>query len=184
MKELSSAKASVTSTETHILDGCRMRVEKAKVNSTLYLTSIPKTLSDTVRALTFLFSLCSQELRAECEVYGKVESVSIMKDKTTQEPRGSAFVKFVYREDTLDAMLGLKQQYPHWKVEWAKSTKNIEPPSVDRKAIFIGGLVPFRITEQLVKEKFGRYGEIDSLSLINPIARNGESAEEGESTSN
>lgn len=95
----------------------------------------------------------------------------------------------MYREDSLDALIvcnevasfnrkGLKQQHSNWTVVWAKSAKNSEPPSVDRKAIFIGGLVPFRITEQLVKEKFGRFGEIESLSLINPIARNGEAGED------
>jgi len=155
--EPSAAQASVSNVETHIVDGNRLRVEKAKVNSTLFFAKIAKSISNS-------------DLRAVCEAYGPVESVSVIKAKGTNESKGCAFVKFVYREDGAEALSAMKTLYPHWVIEWTKNKDN-PAPEVDKKAIFVGGLDPYRVTEQMVNEKFSEYGEIVSLSFINPLEK-------------
>lgn len=64
----------------------------------------------------------------------------------------------------------MKTLYPHWVIEWTKNKDN-PAPEVDKKAIFVGGLDPYRVTEQMVNEKFSEYGEIVSLSFINPLEK-------------
>jgi len=141
-------------TNSILLDGRRLRVEKAKVNRTLFIAKMSRNLNN-------------QKLREIVEAYGPVESVTIIKNHQTQKSRGCGFVKFVYREDAMDSFLGLKNQNRKWVVEWATSVNDPDMLGVDKYNIFVGGLNPLLITKELMEERFGAYGPIESITLIN-----------------
>jgi RNA recognition motif-containing protein len=101
------------------------------------------------------------------EEYGPVESVTIIKNHQTNQSKGCGFVKFIYREDAIEAFVGLKTRQRKWVVEWATSTNDPDLLGVDKLNIFIGGLNPHLIGKQVLEEKFMQYGEIESLTLIN-----------------
>jgi len=44
-----------------------------------------------------------KELRNAAEEYGPVENVTIIKNHQTNKSKGCGFVKFVFREDAMDA---------------------------------------------------------------------------------
>ena len=54
------------------------------------------------------YEVTEEELRAEFAAFGKVESVSIIKDKYTGEPRGFAFVEMPSKTEGQAAITGLK----------------------------------------------------------------------------
>jgi len=100
------------------------------------------------------------------EPYGSVESVTIIKNHQTQKSKGCGFVKFIYREDAMDAFLGLKNNYRKWVVEWATSSNDPDALGVDKFNIFIGGLNPVLVTKQALEERFQLYGPIENTTLI------------------
>mmetsp|Transcript_10542 Transcript_10542/g.43013 ORF Transcript_10542/g.43013 Transcript_10542/m.43013 type:complete len:673 (+) Transcript_10542:185-2203(+) len=153
-QDMESAEAALQQTNGKSLDNRRLRVERAKVNRTLFLAKLSR-------------ALVGQQLREVVEEYGPVESVTIIKNHQTNKSKGCGFVKFVYREDAMDAFVGLKNKQRKWVVEWATSTNDPDLLGVDKYNIFIGGLNPQLITQELLKERFIRYGDIESITLIN-----------------
>jgi len=55
-------------------------------------------------------------------------------------------------------------------VEWATSTNDPDLLGIDKCNIFVGGLNPQQIDEEILAEKFGSYGEIESSTLVNRFA--------------
>jgi hypothetical protein len=45
-----------------------------------------------------------QELRTIAEEYGPVENVTIIKNHQTNHSKGCGFIKYVFREDAMDAL--------------------------------------------------------------------------------
>lgn len=70
------------------------------------------------------------------------------------------------------SLLAYTNQYQSLKelgyaVEWATSANDPDVLGVDKTNIFIGGLNPQEITEELLTEKFEIYGEISDVKVIN-----------------
>jgi RNA recognition motif-containing protein len=139
----------------HQIDGRRLRVERAKVNRTLFLAK-------------FSLSLTAPELRKTAEAYGTVESVTIIKHHPSNKSKGCGFVKYQYREDAADAFAGLKLKYKKWVVEWATSANDPEVLGVAKNLVYIGGLPSNSVTESIITNYFSQYGHIEDISLVHP----------------
>eukprot|EP01113_Clastostelium_recurvatum_P044055 TRINITY_DN7391_c0_g1_i5.p1 TRINITY_DN7391_c0_g1~~TRINITY_DN7391_c0_g1_i5.p1 ORF type:complete len:516 (-),score=22.36 TRINITY_DN7391_c0_g1_i5:71-1618(-) len=139
---------------TKLFDGRRIRMERAKVNRTLFLAKMNR-------------SMTAQDIREALAPYGNIESVTIIKNHQTNRSKGCAFVKFQFREDALSAFTGLKASGRKWIVEWATSSNDPEALGLDKFSVFIGGLNPAGVTKEMIVHRFGRYGEIESVTLVN-----------------
>lgn len=149
------ANKALADSERQRLDGQLIKIERAKVNSTLFCAKIPK-------------SLDNAGLRAICEQFGLVERVAILFDPATFESKGCGFVKYMYREDARDAQRQIQAQHPKWVVDWAKSTKEFEKGDIDRHTIYVGGINCRHISEEMIRERFGQHGEIETITFIKP----------------
>jgi len=165
----------------HSIDGRTLRVEKAKVNRTLFVAKINRNWTNHVRFycsagvadLVCVLTSPNQDLRAVAEEYGKVENVAIIKNHQTNKSKGCGFVKYYYREDAINALAvrnhrfinntelatneceqGLKSRFKKWVVEWATSANDPDLLGVDKKSIFIGGLNPHLITKEALHQRF------------------------------
>jgi RNA recognition motif-containing protein len=177
--------------ESHdtVVDGRHIRVEQARVNRTLFLTKLPKTLNQEI-LLKYL------------EKWGKVEDVTILSSPSTGRSKGCGFAKFRYREDAIRAYLVRRstvnlarnvpsvqflipwfhppqhiRQQGKWSVEWAANIEK-QQPEADRHSIFVGQLNANKVTEEILENHFLKYGSIESVHLVN---KNGEGTYEMES---
>jgi len=139
-----------------VLDGRAVRVERAKVNRTLFIARFSRELSEA-------------DVHAHCSAYGPVESVTFIKHHQTQQSKGCGFVKYAFREDALDAIAGLKASDLGWVVEWATNHHENTAVGVDRRNVFVGGLNPRLATEALLVERFAPYGGLENVSFINHL---------------
>ena len=76
--------------DSHRLDDRRLRVDRAKINHTLFVAKLNSTISNL-------------DLRGIASVYGDIENVTIIKNHATNKSRGCGFIKFKYREDAAEA---------------------------------------------------------------------------------
>lgn len=141
----------------HFLDGRRLRVERAKVNRTLFLAKLSVLLTP-------------PELRKIAEVYGEVESVTIIKHHPTNKSKGCGFVKYRYREDAAEAFTSLKNAHKKWVVEWATSSNDPELLGVAPNLVYVGGLPTDLTSEAVLKAHFSRYGNIFDISIVHPTS--------------
>lgn len=148
-----AAKA-IENTKNTILNNRRLRVERARVNRTLFVAKLSKQMQEA-------------EVKNFMEEYGEVESVTIIKNHQTNRSKGCGFVKFAFREDAVNALAELKNSQHKWVVEWATSNNDPETLRVDKNNIFVGALNPQEISEEKLSERFGAYGEMESLTLVN-----------------
>ena len=58
----------------------------------------------------------------------------------------------------------LKTKY-RWVVEWTSNFER-QNTNIDETSVFIGQLNPQEVTEDLLLDKFGQYGEIEEINLI------------------
>lgn len=137
------------------MDGRRLRIERAKVNRTLFVAKLSVTL-------------LPAELRRMAEVFGEVESVTIIKHHVTNKSKGCGFIKYKYREDAADAFTGLKARNKKWVVEWATSANDPEMLGVAKNLVYVGGLPFDRVTESNLLHHFSTYGYIEEISIIHP----------------
>ncbi|XDV53761.1 hypothetical protein PO909_022187 [Leuciscus waleckii] len=94
--------------------------------------------------------------------FGEVLDCTIKTDPMTGRSRGFGFVLF-RDADSVDKVLELKEHKLDGKLidpKRAKAIKGKEPP----KKVFVGGLSP-DTTEELIREYFGAYGDIESIEL-------------------
>jgi len=68
------------------------------------------------------------------------------------------------------AFTGLKNNQRKWVIEWAQSGNDPESLGIDKCNLFIGGLNPSLVTKELLEERFLRYGNIESVTLVNKEA--------------
>jgi len=108
------------------------------------------------------------ELRAYCEKFGDVKDVTIITDPKTMKSKGCGFVKFL---NHLSAKKCLDASQKHtdptkknWVVEWAKSTQ-IKEIDLDKFTLYITGVTKEICTEENLRERFGRYGQIESITI-------------------
>ncbi|KAI9143454.1 hypothetical protein BKA69DRAFT_1123237 [Paraphysoderma sedebokerense] len=152
---VSDAHRAMTEGHNTVLDNRHIRVEQARVNRTLFLAKFPKTLTE-------------EALRRQLEKYGPLEDVTILQNYQTGRSKGCGFVKFQFREDAIRAYLNLRNQN-RWAVEWAANIDKRQT-EVDSFSIFVGQLNPMEVTEQTLRDRFSRYGEIESINLVNKAA--------------
>lgn len=149
---LKDADLAISQTNKHTLDGSVLSIHRAKVNTTVFVNRVPKSMS------------CAK-LRAAAEEFGPVVSVRIV-FKEPQTSRGSGFIKYTYREDAKDAMTGLELKFPDWTVCWSKTNDYIETD--DPYTVIVANLNPKKINESMLKERFEKHGEIKQISLVVP----------------
>ncbi|KAJ3213553.1 hypothetical protein HDU67_002763 [Dinochytrium kinnereticum] len=149
-ENVEDAKRALEEAHNTVVDNRHIRVEQARVNRTLFIAKFNRTQPEVVR-----------EVLGQ---YGPVEDLTILQNYQTGKSKGCGFVKYCFREDAIKAFLGLRQL--RWVVEWAANLDrgNIE---VDLRSIFVGQLNQTVITQPLLEERFGTYGAIESLQLVN-----------------
>lgn len=150
---LEDSNVALENTNGQTLAGRKLRVERAKVNRTLFIAKIGQ--------------LSSAQLREIVQEYGPVESVAIIKNHQTNKSKGCGFVKYIYREDAMEAFNGLKAAQKKWVVEWATSSNDPDQLGIDKFNIFVGGLHPQQVTKELVEERFRVYGPVESITFVN-----------------
>eukprot|EP01117_Protostelium_nocturnum_P013611 TRINITY_DN5098_c0_g1_i1.p1 TRINITY_DN5098_c0_g1~~TRINITY_DN5098_c0_g1_i1.p1 ORF type:complete len:448 (-),score=145.12 TRINITY_DN5098_c0_g1_i1:1293-2636(-) len=152
--EVELANQAILMAVSNTFEGKKVRVERAKVNRTLFIAKMEKSISST-------------QLRTIVEAYGPVDNVTIIKNHQTNKSKGCGFVKFLHREHATNAYNGLKSTQKRWIIEWATSNNDPETLGIDRNNIFVGGLNPINITKEEVEKRFGAHGKIESISLVN-----------------
>ncbi|KAI8337601.1 hypothetical protein BC941DRAFT_470490 [Chlamydoabsidia padenii] len=151
----SHAKQALEQSPGALLNGRRIRCEKAKVNRTLYLSSLHAPLIE-------------KKIEDELSNYGQIEDI-----QTGQNDDGTfcAYVKFFYREDAIQAFLNthLIAIKNEWTVEWCFNINN--PPAMedslkyDRSCLFVGNLDK-TISQHELKDQFQVYGNIEHCTII------------------
>lgn len=151
--DVEEANAALLNTNGKTLDGRRLRVEKAKVNRTLFIAKLSQ--------------ISSAQLREIVEKYGPVDNVTIIKNHQTNKSKGCGFVKYRFREDAMEAFAGLKTAQKKWVIEWATSANDPDALGVDKLNIFVGGLHPVHVTKENLQERFEDYGNLESVTFVN-----------------
>merc|ERR1712137_1271317 len=148
------ATTAIANTKNTMLNNRRLRVERARVNRTLFVAKFSKQMQ-------------AAKLKEVMSEFGEVESVTIIQNHQTNRSKGCGFVKYAFREDAAVALADFKTNQTKWVVEWATSSNDPENLRVDKNNIFVGGLNPQEITEDKLREHFEVYGELESVTLVN-----------------
>ncbi|KAJ3163074.1 hypothetical protein HDU86_002243 [Geranomyces michiganensis] len=159
-KDTRDARRALFEAHNTILHGRYIRVEQARVNRTLFVAKFTKTIGEMRDP-----SEIKLHLLRILESYGPIEDLTVLQNYQTGRSKGCGFVKFCYREDAIKAFMGLRTHFK-WVAEWAANLDrgNVD---VDHTSIFIGQLNPSEITAEMLEERFGQYGQIISLQLVN-----------------
>ncbi|CAG8536391.1 10257_t:CDS:2 [Paraglomus occultum] len=137
------------------IENRRIRVEKARVNRTLFITRLHP-------------NRVEEEIRSIFEPFGPLEEINVPKNFVTGRKKGGGFVKFCYRDDAINAFNTLRQTSNYF-LEWVE---NLEKPlseeeEEDIHSIYIGNLNEKLVTKKILYEKFEQYGKIEDLHLVN-----------------
>ena len=135
-----------------IIHGRTIRIEHAKVNRTLFIAKLDRSLS-------------SVDLRDMMSDLGPIEELTILQNHETGENRGCGFLKFKFREDAMNAVHVLRSRF-QWVVEWASNLERNSHAMVDQTSVFVGQLNQYEVTEDLLAARFSQYGAIDEIELI------------------
>ncbi|KAL1922791.1 uncharacterized protein VTP21DRAFT_9167 [Calcarisporiella thermophila] len=160
------AKRALVEAQNSVIDGRHIRVEPARVNRTLFISRLPKTIDE-------------YKLKEVLSKYGPLEDIRVLPNYMTGHSKGCGYVKFLYREDAIKAYMTLSSTTQYgWVVEWSTNNDTGRSPIdpdlvVDRRSIFVGQLNPREVTAEKLQERFGVYGEITRLELVNkdPLGR-------------
>ncbi|CAO3592252.1 unnamed protein product [Absidia cylindrospora] len=154
-ERIGDAKQALLMAPGTLLDGRNIRCEPARVNRSLIIesTEIP---------------LAEQDIVNELSTYGPIEQFQFIEDGSLT----SARVMFSYRDDAINAFLKLQVlgSLRHWKVEW--TANNNSSVSGDGKndykntRIYVGNLGK-SVGKSEIQERFGEYGPIESIQIIN-----------------
>ncbi|ENY59847.1 RNA recognition motif domain containing protein [Entamoeba histolytica HM-1:IMSS-A] len=116
-------------------------------------------------------SIKKEELKQYCEQFGPVKDISMMVDTETQRPKGCGFVKFMTHEDAklcVEEAPKRNRNDPHkrnWVIEWAKSSQ-IKEGDLDKMTIYISNLNQQNDNEDMIRQKFSVYGNIEKVTTI------------------
>ena len=145
------ADAAITKANGRLLDGRNIKVERAKVQRTLFIAKFSRSMEE-------------DELRELVKSFGPIENITIIKNRQSQKSKGCGFIRFAYREDALEAFEALKLSQRRWIIEWANSTDAETTPS-DAHSIFVGGL-PLDVTKEAIEARFSPHGTIDTITIV------------------
>ncbi|GBB92389.1 hypothetical protein RclHR1_00200022 [Rhizophagus clarus] len=149
------AKKALVEAHNTIIEGRHIRVEQARVNRTLFIGRLNRTMNE-------------EDIRKLLEPYGAAEDIHLLRTYSTGKSRGCAFVKFCYRDDAIRAYMNLRQHTSNYVIEWAANLEKAVPgpEDIDKRSIFVGQLNQAEVTKDSLVEKFGRYGRIKEIQYI------------------
>ncbi|KAJ3011700.1 hypothetical protein HKX48_006703 [Thoreauomyces humboldtii] len=153
-KEVRDARRALVEAHNTVIHNRYIRVEQARVNRTLFIAKFTKTIGEVGR-----------EFSDAKKRYGPVEDLTILQNYQTGRSKGCGFIKYCYREDAIKAYLGIRTHLK-WVAEWAANLDRGEV-DVDHTSVFVGQLNQTLVTKEMLEDRFGRYGEILSLHLVN-----------------
>ncbi|EMR08203.1 hypothetical protein PNEG_03373 [Pneumocystis murina B123] len=154
------AKRALREAHNTVIDGRHIRVEKARVNRTLYISRIGQSLEE-------------QDVKNLLEPYGEIEDI-VIPSSSNQMLRNDmgkcCFARFAFRDDAIQAFSNLRRN-GNWIVEWAQNldqnTSQIPMIPIDKTSVFVGQLNPSLVTRESLLNRFKKYGEIVDCSLVN-----------------
>ncbi|SAM07235.1 hypothetical protein [Absidia glauca] len=158
----SNAQAALNESPGAILNGRSIRCELARVNRTLYLSSLH-------------YPLGEKDVMEKLSIYGEVEHIRMDQDNAF-----GAYVKFRYRDDAIGAFLGLQKQSSstRWLVCWCSNVNKTLSEDIaedtrnhDMSCLFVGNLDK-DIPRFELHQRFEAYGTIRSCNIVrkhNPL---------------
>ncbi|CAG8663534.1 6010_t:CDS:10, partial [Funneliformis mosseae] len=154
-ENICDARKALVEAHNTVVEGRRIRVEQARVNRTLFVGRLNRTMNE-------------EDIRELLEPYGDTEDVHLLRTYSTGKSKGCAFVKFCYRDDAIRAYMNLRQQGSNYIIEWAANLEKAVPgpEDIDKRSIFVGQLNQAEVTKELLVEKFSRYGEIKEVQYV------------------
>ncbi|ODV80652.1 uncharacterized protein CANTADRAFT_33947, partial [Suhomyces tanzawaensis NRRL Y-17324] len=160
------AKRAIKFGHNSILNGRNIRCEQAKVNRTLFLSSLTVFTEKAIEKHLTDFG--------EIEQLAQSDPAGVLVESHSAKGSKAWYCKFVYRDDAIRAFANLSEGN-NFEVEWAQNidTCNNDPeieeleskPSFDKFSIFVGQLSP-NIKDKELKERFSRHGMITHVDLI------------------
>lgn len=121
-----------------------------EVGIKLFVGQVPKTMDE-----TDLFPVFSK--------FGPMENITIIRDRTTGQHRGCAFVTYLKGESA-----DVCQNELHDKIILNGGKKPVQVKPAGKKEdykVFVG-MLPNTVTEDMVEEIFSRFGEVTSVFII------------------
>ncbi|KAJ3076915.1 hypothetical protein HDU98_011011 [Podochytrium sp. JEL0797] len=152
-KNIAEAKRALLEAQGDSIDGREIRIEPAKVIRTLRVKYNP--------------NWNPRDVKTHFSKFGHIEDFKLLRFPDTMDLKGVAFIKYFSRADAIQAFLKTRK-IPKWYIEWVKNPSRHH--EVDKRSLFVGKLNPERVTEDLLRFKFEKYGEIETLRLYNPSA--------------
>lgn len=145
-----------------LLDGRHIRIELAKVNRSIWITGIPS-------------GIRKDQFQSIIEIVGPIEEIVWSRQSLEGLGMLNVVIRFCYREDAVRIFNCLRSVSP-WNVEWAaSSSQSSSNLALDGHSIFVGQLNRQEVTEEKLRTKFSKYGEIDKIQLMNKIPSSSES---------
>ncbi|QSL67001.1 hypothetical protein MERGE_001388 [Pneumocystis wakefieldiae] len=154
------AKRALREAHNTVIDGRHIRVEKARVNRTLYISRVGQALEE-------------QDVKNLLEPYGEIEDI-VIPSSSSHMLRNNVgkccFARFAFRDDAIQAFSNLRRN-GNWIVEWAQNldqnTLQMPMIPIDKTSVFVGQLNPSLVTRESLLNRFRKYGEIVDCSLVN-----------------
>ena len=150
------AKRALAEGQHSLLHNRRLRLEKARVNRTLFITKFQSSLNHEGSAYA--------DLKSILETYGPLEELKSLKDRGTGGYRDVAFVKYQFREDALRGFSGIRSSLG-WTVDWATTPPQKDGGRIDPTTVFVGNL-PGSVTRESLQEKMQEFGVVESVRLV------------------
>ncbi|KAJ3135747.1 hypothetical protein HK100_002437 [Physocladia obscura] len=147
-KNIGDAKRALQEAQRDSIDDREIRIEMANVIRTLRVKFNPNWDCNAVED--------------HFSKFGPIEDFTVLRYRDTGDPKGVVFIKYFSRTDAIKAYLKIRK-LPKWNIEWVKKTRSFE---VDNRLLFVGKLNDQLVTEDLLREKFERYGEILTIRLF------------------
>jgi RNA recognition motif-containing protein len=123
---------------------------------------------------TSMLDTTEDDVKAMCAEFGKVSLVSLPKDRTTEQPRGFAFVDMASNEELEAAINGLDGRVVSGReIRANKSLPKGSKPAPQKdggklhagaKKLYVGNL-PFEISREELSELFQDYGELYEIYM-------------------
>ncbi|CAO3569626.1 unnamed protein product [Mortierella alpina] len=149
-ERVEDARRAMVEAQNSVIDGRHIRIEQARVNRTLLILRLGRTTTE-------------QDIIDVLEQYGPLEDVSVFHDLGLVRNKRYAFAKFCYRDDAINAFMGLRND-SKWTIEWAPNlTKENQ---IERESVFVGQLNPDLVTESALRDRFQEYGNIENIHLV------------------
>eukprot|EP01065_Artemidia_motanka_P023756 TRINITY_DN2841_c0_g2_i1.p1 TRINITY_DN2841_c0_g2~~TRINITY_DN2841_c0_g2_i1.p1 ORF type:complete len:599 (+),score=218.77 TRINITY_DN2841_c0_g2_i1:126-1799(+) len=110
---------------------------------------------------------CSQEQLTQIMAqYGTVDEICVLKDKTTGQGKGCAFVVYSNRSEAEAAIKGLNGVYVIPPMTNPMQVSHADGELEEKEPKLFVGMVPYKSSEDDIRAVFGHYGEIAEVALL------------------